>query len=361
MKKLITSLTLGLMVAVLSSSYQPTLSAQTRQKKSHTSVKAKKKKTSSSSSTSCRTKVIDSLATDSLPPTSKDVGVNLPTDSVLPSTKVVGGGLPIDSLTPIVIPDSLTEEIIYGDTTLLELPRLAGVRGNYFVTHHASGVVNYSLEYDISKLHARWVAFSFDSKTSGDSISRTNAWSWDPKVPKAYDTSTFFRHSGYSRGHLVASEDRIYSREANEQTFYYTNMSPQLQSHNAGVWHRLENKVQQWGRDRNFCDKLYVAKGATIREDQIEEKRLAGKVVIPRYFWMAVLMKKGSSYHAIAFLTEHRNYARNEHIEDMTLSVQELEKFTGLDFFYHLPDKVEKRVEKVDPKTPEARRIWWSK
>ena len=138
-------------------------------------------------------------------------------------------------------------------------------------------------------------------------------------------------------------------------------MSPQLQSHNAGVWHRLENKVQQWGRDRNFCDKLYVAKGATIREDQIEEKRLAGKVVIPRYFWMAVLMKKGSSYHAIAFLTEHRNYARSEHIEDMTLSVQELEKFTGLDFFYHLPDKVEKRVEKVDPKTPEARRIWWSK
>lgn len=346
MKKLITSLAFGLLVASFGCSYQPNRIPQPRQDRSQTSPKTRRVTTGTSTTTSRHTKGRDSLATDSiLPPGSKPIGAKRPTDPLPPNQRR----------------DSLSEELIFGDTTLLELPRLAGGAQNYFITHHASGLVNYSLEYDISKLHARWVAFSFDSKTSGDSISRTNAWSWDPKVPKAYDTSTFFRHSGYSRGHLVASEDRIYSREANEQTFYYTNMSPQLQSHNAGIWHRLENKVQQWGRDRNFCDKLYVAKGATIREDQIEEKRLAGKVVIPRYFWMAVLMKKGSSYHAIAFLTEHRNYGRSEHIEDMTLSVQELEKFTGLDFFYHLPDKVEKRVEKVDPKTPEARRIWWSK
>ena len=344
MKKLITSLAFGLLVASFGCSYQPNRIPQPRQDRSQTSAKTRRVTTGTSITTSRHTKGRDSLATDSiLPPGSKPIKAKRPTDSLPPTQRR----------------DSLSEELIFGDTTLLELPRLAGGAHNYFITHHASGVVNYSLEYDVHKLHARWVAFSFDEVTSRDSISRTNAWRWDPKVPKVYDTSSFFPRSGYSRGHLVASEDRTFSREANEQTFYYTNMSPQLQSHNAGVWHRLENKVQQWGHNRKFCDKLYVAKGATIREDQIKEERLGGKVVIPRYFWMAVLMKKGRSYHAIAFLTEHRNYGKGEHIDGLTLSIRELEQFTGLDFFYHLPDDIEQAVETTDPHSTASRRLWW--
>ena len=50
---------------------------------------------------------------------------------------------------------AIKDEIINGDTTLLELPRLAGGNSNYFVTHRASGKVNYSLEYDVTKLHSR--------------------------------------------------------------------------------------------------------------------------------------------------------------------------------------------------------------
>ena len=61
---------------------------------------------------------------------------------------------------------AIEDEIINGDTTLLELPRLAGGNNNYFVTHRASGKVNYSLEYDVTKLHSRWVAFSFDAATA---------------------------------------------------------------------------------------------------------------------------------------------------------------------------------------------------
>lgn len=267
---------------------------------------------------------------------------------------------PTGNEAPRVRQGKLSDEIINGDTTLLELPRLAGGNANYFITHRASGRVNYSLEYDVTKLHSRWVAFSFDAVTAGDNVRRTNAWSWDPKVPAVYDTSSYFRRSGYSRGHLVASEDRTFSTEANEQTFYYTNMSPQLQSHNAGIWHRLEHRVQTWGRDRGFCDVLYVAKGGTIADGQIHEEQLREKMVIPRYYWMAVLMKKGKTYHSIAFLTEHRAYGKGEGIDQMTLSVKELERFTGLDFFYHLPDKIEQQVEAENPKSREALRLWWN-
>ena len=76
-------------------------------------------------------------------------------------------------------------------------------------------------------------------------------------------------------------------------------MSPQLQTHNAGIWHRLENRVQEWARDRAFCDRLYVAKGGTIRDDQVEAERIKGKMVVPRYYWMALLMKKGKTYEAL--------------------------------------------------------------
>ena len=78
-------------------------------------------------------------------------------------------------------------------------------------------------------------------------------------------------------------------------------------------------------------------------------ERIKGKMVVPRYYWMALLMKKGKTYEGIAFLTEHRNYGKGEHIDGLTLSIRELEQFTGLDFFYHLPDDIEQAVETTDP------------
>ncbi|WP_052080793.1 DNA/RNA non-specific endonuclease [Porphyromonas sp. COT-239 OH1446] len=252
-------------------------------------------------------------------------------------------------------------EIIRGDTSLLELPRLSGGNHNYFITHRASGEVNYSLEYDTERRHARWVCFRFDPRTSPTAeIGRTNAWAWDPDLPARYSTETWFRGSGYSRGHLVASGDRQYSVEANEQTFYYSNMSPQLQSHNAGIWARLEQRVQKWGRKGSMHDVLYVAKGGTIADGQIEPERIKGMMVIPRYYWMALLLEREGQYHSIAFLTEHREYERSEHIRDLALSVNALEQFTGLDFFYHLPDEIEEAVEAEDPQARLARQLWWS-
>ena len=82
-------------------------------------------------------------------------------------------------------------------------------------------------------------------------------------------------------------------------------------------------------------------------------------MVVPRYYWMALLMKKGKTYEGIAFLTEHRNYGKGEHIDRLTLSIRELEQFTGLDFFYHLPDDIEQAVETTDPHSTASRRLWW--
>lgn len=246
-------------------------------------------------------------------------------------------------------------------TERLELPRPSRESGNYFVVHSVGDEVNFSLEYNADKHHSRWVAFTFDEQNCQSRVGRMDTWAWDPKLPKSLSTEYDFRGSGYSRGHLVASEDRVATKEANMQTFYYSNISPQRQEHNGGIWNSLEQKVRSWGRNNKLRRVLYVAKGGTIAEGQIEAERVKNRIVIPKYYWMALLaVDKAGEYHAIAFLTEHRKYERGEsNLQKLAMSVDELEAFTGLDFFHNLSDDIEARVEAFAPDSPDSRRYWW--
>ena len=242
--------------------------------------------------------------------------------------------------------------------TLLEAPALAGGSNNYYITHKANNVVNYSLEYDIDKRHPRFVCFSFDDITSETAVKRTDAWKWDPMIPQKYSTESMFKNSGYDRGHLVASHDRVYSREANMQTFYYSNMSPQLPNFNQKYWSKLEQQVQSWGRNKKFRDVLYVAKGGTIRDDQVENTKVQGRIVVPKYYWMAMVVKKGDTYHGLAFWLEHKEWDMKTPMMTVALSIDELEKKLGIDLFHNFPDDIEKKFEAEDPSDPSMRAHW---
>lgn len=237
---------------------------------------------------------------------------------------------------------------IHGDMTLLELPRLQEGQENYFVTHRLlSGQVNYSIEYDVSRRHARWVAFTLDACSSVKSVKRTDAWQWDPIVPSAYSTEGWLRGTKYSRGHLIASADRLASREANEQTFYYTNISPQLQEHNGGIWQRLEQWLQNLGRNERARNVIYIAKGGTIRDHEVLPQRIRDKMVVPKFYYMAIVLERAGSYQGIAFWTEHRPYDHAVKLRALAMSIDELEVRTGLDFFPNFPDEFEDPFERM--------------
>lgn len=186
-------------------------------------------------------------------------------------------------------------------TGIVELPALRNGANDVFITHsttfNGQKVTSFSMEYDKSKKHSRWIAFRFDNQTRQQNVSRSDEpFAADPSIPIQYQrtSSDFGNRFGYYRGHICASADRLYSREVNEQTFYYTNMSPQSWNFNGGIWLSLEGKVQSWGRSCTASDTLYVVKGGTIDK----EEQIRGYInndlskPIPKYYYMAYCLKK---------------------------------------------------------------------
>lgn len=193
-------------------------------------------------------------------------------------------------------------------TGIVELPALRNGVNDVFVTHSTTfkgqKVTSFSMEYDKSKKHSRWIAFRFDNQTRLQEATRSDEFIPDPSLDMEYQrTQVDFGKKGYDRGHLCASADRLYQQEANDQTFYYTNMSPQRNNFNTGVWLALEGQVQSWGRSCTASDTLYVVKGGTIDKEEQVKEYIGGdrSKPVPKYYYMALLFKKGDSFKAIAF------------------------------------------------------------
>lgn len=241
----------------------------------------------------------------------------------------------------------------------LEVPAVRD--GNLFVSHWSvegrDSVMTYCLEYDPAKFHSRWVAFRFDGRTRAKNVQRKPyeqkpQYPIDPKLAPQFAIESDASFNGYQHGHLVASADRLYSRTANDNTFYMTNMSPQIGNFNAPYWSEFEALVQRLGRDASFADTLYVVKGGTVAEGQFTRRVASNRIVVPKYYFMALLKVKGGAYTSMAFLMEHKDYGKNakpskEEMISRACTVNYLEEFTGIDFFHNLSDHVEEKVEDV--------------
>lgn len=214
--------------------------------------------------------------------------------------------------------------------------------------------VNFSVEWDCDKRSQRWTCYQLHKGFSGK-YSRVGDFYFDTKnltTNEYYGEYLFFPH--YQRGHICPSADRTASSDLNSQTFVMTNMQPQYATFNgysgdnSGLWLRMENIVHSWATSLSASDTIFVCKGGTIDDDANIIERIGGKLIVPRYFFMAVLRKSSFGYAGMAFWSEQTNTWRsNETLLSHAMSIDELEKLTGIDFFCNLPDDVERQVEKT--------------
>ena len=180
----------------------------------------------------------------------------------------------------------------------------------------------------------------------------------DPDLPTQYRLDRdYISGSGFQHGHICPNVDRTFSHDANAQTNYMTNMQPQYAQFNGydskdnshtGLWLKMENKVTGLAKNLAATDTLFICKGGTIQDGQVLRK-ISDKMIVPKYFFMAVLKKSSTGYHAFGFWTEHLSsyVPQNVDLKQYAMSIDELEKLTGIDFFCNLPDKVEDEVEKT--------------
>ncbi len=240
----------------------------------------------------------------------------------------------------------------------LEFPKVKG--GSSRVIIHALDDrfgINYSVEWDTQKRSQRWSCYQM---YADNRKSNTSRYYGDPQYPFDPELSVgeYFSFdpywgSGYDHGHICPSADRLYSRDANVQTFYLTNMQPQRNAFNAGIWAKMEGQLRTWLTDKSpKTDTLYVCKGGTIDPtDEVPNplrETLSSGLLVPRYFFMALLMKNSSGYKALGFWVEHINADHSgDPLADYVVNIGELQTKTGIDFFCNLPDDVENHVENL--------------
>ena len=228
-----------------------------------------------------------------------------------------------------------------------------------YITHYTSdGLLNYAMEYSKEKMHSRWVAYRYDSKLKAQVTSRSDEWGVEPfyNNNKTYQIATGF-FGGYNRGHLVGSAERLYSHEANVQTFYMSNMSPMNGNFNSIYWGEIETLVRNWGRNCGAGDTLYVVKGGTLDSllTTTTVKNTLGETVqmaVPKYYYIAVLsLSSEGKAKAIGFWIEHKDF-KDSSLSNLkkirqaaACTIDELEERTGIDFFCNVPDCIENIVE----------------
>ena len=219
---------------------------------------------------------------------------------------------------------------------------------------------NYSFAWSQKDLVSIWMAYPLCKTYTEKVVSRTDAWNYDPILGPELSCAPFSGYAGdYARGHQVPSADRLCCREANEQTFYGTNIIPQLNEHNEGIWQNLENRIREVA---NASDTTYVVTGCVVEgSNEITTDSDGKNITVPVAYYKAVLRyKKGDAdvWTGAAFYTEHKKYPNND-LKAVSMSIDELEEMTGHDFFVNLPGKVgDDAAAAVEAQKPTDYKVW---
>lgn len=230
---------------------------------------------------------------------------------------------------------------------------------------------NYTYNYDRDMFTSLWVAYPL----YGAAFSGSNSANWkrDPNVPDQYEINIVDSSYGvnvgkvdntgydssqdyYARGHQIPNADRQTSASKNSQTYYATNSTPQIdKGFNGGIWKTLEENIRTVAE---ATDTVYVVTGAAFQKKGESEKAVTWilpknetvkKCPIPNYYWKVFLKVKRSggkvsSACAVGFWFEHKTYSGDLYT-NYAVSVDQIEKWTGFDFFVNVPDALETAAE----------------
>lgn len=187
----------------------------------------------------------------------------------------------------------------------------------------------YVVGYNKKHKQAAFVAYLLTAKmvNENDNVSRKGiGFKKDYLLSDNYATKQDYTNSGYVRGHLCPSKDMCWSFASMKETFYMSNVSPQYQGFNDGLWKKLEGSVRKWAVENDsilvLCGPVLSSKKGEIGEN---------KVSVCSKFYKIVVDISYPTYKIIAFIMDNTNIKGN--IFRYCCNEREVERITGLDFF----------------------------
>ena len=196
----------------------------------------------------------------------------------------------------------------------------------------------YTLSYSEDHEQAEWVYYTLNSNQLNSSIERKNNFRADNKVKTSSAQLYDYEGSGYDRGHLAPAADMKYNTNSMSESFFMSNMSPQSASFNREIWRKIEKQFRDWSYKYG---EIVIVTGPVLKGENYGSIGY-NKVTIPKWYYKVAI--DPSNYDRnIAILIE--NEGSSASIKSFVVTIDYLEEFSGLDFFYNLPDEVEDSFE----------------
>ena len=209
-----------------------------------------------------------------------------------------------------------------------------------------------SLVYSEPHEQAKWVAHVISPDIMNGAVVRSNDFRADPKVTTGttMEEDYFLRITnangeiiydgfGWDRGHLAPSADFRWSKKALSESYYYSNMSPQLPDFNRKSWAALENDLRAYVYREQVP--LFVVTGGVLTLDLPVIERSIQKVAIPQFFWKVAIDLENK--RGIGFLMPHK--LADYPTEHYATTIDEIKQLTDIDFYATLTDDLEQNIE----------------
>jgi len=193
----------------------------------------------------------------------------------------------------------------------------------------------YSLSYAEEHEQAEWVHYKLNPTMLKGVTPRKDRFKSDTLVSTGSASLADYRNSGYDRGHLVPAGDMKLSKKSMNETFYLSNISPQIASFNRGIWNSLESLIRAKARETE----LYITAGGVLNSRELK-KIGANNVSVPKQFYKIIYDPKKQKMYG--FLIPNKKL---ESLDNYAVSVDEIEVLTGIDFYADLPDELENKLE----------------
>ena len=214
----------------------------------------------------------------------------------------------------------------------------------------------FSLSYNEQHEQANWVMHVILPAISDGNATRSNDFREDPLVTTgtSLEQDYFLKEEkpdgkykydgfGYDRGHLAPSADFRWSEQALSESYFYSNMSPQIGDFNRLKWAELENWMREYVTKNNTS--LAIVTAPILSDGLAKIERGVNKVSIPKSFVKVALDIENN--RGIGFILPHEKIERP--LEYFAVSIDSVESTMGYDLFSNLNDSLENKIEAETP------------